>query len=57
MKITFLTSASTIIEDKGVKILTDPWFFDGEFYGSWAHYPPYKFQKEDFEDIDYIYMC
>ena len=56
MKITFLTSASVIIEDDGVKILTDPWFVDGEFYGSWAHYPPYEFKKEDFDDIDYIYI-
>ena len=40
MKLTFLTSASVIVEDVGVKVLCDPWFVDGEFYGSWAHYPP-----------------
>ena len=56
MKITFHTSASVIIEDNGVKILTDPWFVDGEFYGSWAHYPFYDFNSKDFDDIDYIYI-
>ena len=56
MQITFHTSASVIIEDNGTKILTDPWFIDGEFYGSWAHYPPYDFNSKDFEDIDYIYI-
>jgi UDP-MurNAc hydroxylase len=56
MEITFHTSASVIIEDNGTKILTDPWFTDGEFYGSWAHYPPYDFNPKDFEDIDYIYI-
>ena len=56
MKITFHTSASVVIEDDGVKILTDPWFVDGEFYGSWAHYPLYDFNPQDFDDIDYIYI-
>ena len=56
MKITFHTSASVVIEDDGVKILTDPWFVDGEFYGSWAHYPLYDFNSQDFDDIDYIYI-
>lgn len=56
MKITFHTSASVVIEDNDVKILTDPWFVDGEFYGSWAHYPKYEFNPSDFDDIDYIYI-
>ena len=56
MKITFLTSASVLIEDQGVKILCDPWLVDGEFYGSWYHYPPCDFKPEDFNDVDYIYI-
>ena len=56
MKITFLTSASVLIEDQGVKILCDPWLVDGEFYGSWYHYPPCNFKPEDFNDVDYIYI-
>ena len=56
MKLTFLTSASVIVEDKGVKVLCDPWLVDGEFYGSWAHYPPLDFKPEDFNDVDFIYI-
>ena len=29
MKVTYLTSASVIIEDHNVKILCDPWLVDG----------------------------
>ena len=56
MKLTYLTSASVIIEEQNVKILCDPWLVDGEFYGSWAHYPPLSFSPEEFNNVDYIYI-
>jgi len=56
LKITSLQSASVLIEDNGVKILCDPWFVDGAYFGSWAIYPPYNFKPEDFDDVDYIYI-
>ncbi len=56
MKITHLQSAAVIIEHNGIKILCDPWLVDGEYYGSWALYPPFEFNTEDFDDIDYIYI-
>ena len=56
MKIHFLKSATTIIESDDVKILTDPWLVDGEYYGSWFHYPPYDFDPKTFDDIDFIYI-
>ena len=56
MKLTYLTSASVIIEDQNVKILCDPWLVDGEFYGSWANYPPLSFSPEEFNNVDYIYI-
>lgn len=56
MKVHLLTSATNIIEANGVKILSDPWLVDGEYYGSWAHYPPYEFVPDRFEDIDFIYI-
>jgi UDP-MurNAc hydroxylase len=34
----------------------DPWLVDGEYYGSWCHYPPLKIDKDYFESIDYIYI-
>jgi len=56
MKLQYLSSASVVIEDEGVKILCDPWLVDGAFMGSWYHYPPLKLQPEDFNDVDYIYI-
>jgi len=29
----------------GYKILMDPWLTDGEYYGSWSHYPYYDLNK------------
>ena len=60
MKITQLNSASNIIEDSvngcTVKILCDPWLIDEEYLGSWAIYPPYNFNPENFADLDFIYI-
>lgn len=56
MKIRYIKSACVAVESKGVKILTDPWLIDGEYYGSWHHYPPLEFDKEYFDDVDYIYV-
>ena len=56
MKIKFLQSASVIVEHQDLRILCDPWLVDGEYYGSWAHYPHYDFNPADFDDVDYIYL-
>lgn len=56
MKIHYLQSASVIIEANSVKVLCDPWLVDGEYYGSWNHYPPYNFDSQKFDDIDFIYI-
>ncbi|HWB11579.1 MAG TPA: MBL fold metallo-hydrolase [Pirellulales bacterium] len=56
MKVQLLKSASVVVEAKGVKILADPWLVDGEYYGSWAHYPPYEFDPAMFADVDFIYL-
>jgi len=45
-----------LVEDNGVKILCDPWFIDGAYFGSWTIYPPWNFKLEDFNDVDYIYI-
>ena len=52
----WLGHATVLINFFGVKILTDPWFVDGEYYGSWAHYPPYAFDPAAFADLDFIYI-
>src|SRR5437762_2418904 len=56
MRVRFVKSATVLIEANGVQILTDPWFVDGEYYGSWAHYPPYTFDPAAFVDLDFIYI-
>ena len=56
MKIKYLSSASVLIQDEDSKLLTDPWFVDGEFYGSWCHYPPCTVNTNDLENIDGIYI-
>lgn len=56
MKIRFLKSSTTVIESNGVRILTDPWLVDGEYYGSWYHVPPFEFKPAEFDDIDFIYI-
>jgi len=56
MKIEYLTSASVIIQDKKTSILCDPWLVDGEYYGSWCHFPELNFKPEDFDYVDFIYL-
>ncbi|WP_421805557.1 MBL fold metallo-hydrolase [Flagellimonas sp.] len=56
MKIRYIKSACVSIESKGVKILTDPWLVDGEYYGAWCHYPKLEFNHAYFDSFDYIYI-
>ncbi|MEX0862880.1 MBL fold metallo-hydrolase [Nitrosopumilus sp.] len=60
MKIIQLNSASVMIEDSTgdskVKILCDPWLEGEEYLGSWAMYPPYDFNPDNFIDVDFIYV-
>ena len=37
MKIQNIGSSTVIIETNKLKILKDPWFVNGEYYGSWFH--------------------
>jgi UDP-MurNAc hydroxylase len=56
MRIKYYTAAVITIEVDGLKILCDPWLYQGAFYGSWHHYPPFEFDPKEFDDIDYIYI-
>ncbi len=49
MKITYVYSACLEIETSNLRILTDPWFTEGIFGGSWFQYPridPFDLIKE-----------
>ncbi len=56
MQLTYLSSAAILIRDQDSSILCDPWFIDGEYYGSWYIYPPLEIKENYFDDIDYIYL-
>ena len=56
MKVTHLQSATQIIDLDGIKVLTDPWLTDGEYYGSWYHYPPFTSEEISILNYDYIYV-
>ena len=56
MKLTYHNSASVLLEDNNVKVLIDPWFLNGEYFGSWGIYPPYDFKPAEFDDVDFIYI-
>ena len=45
MKIKLYRSATIGIISEDFKLLTDPWLTDGEYYGSWSHYPYFDLDK------------
>ena len=41
MRIQFAANASFLVHlNSGIRILTDPWYTDGIYYGSWYNFPP-----------------
>ena len=53
MKITHLQSSSHCVYGQ-YNVLTDPWLTDGEYFGSWYHYPP--FSENDLQSLQYDYI-
>lgn len=45
MKIKLYRSSTVGLDLNGYKILMDPWLTDGEYYGSWSHYPYFDLDK------------
>lgn len=56
MKIKYLASSTVILESGGKKILCDPWLTDGEYYGTWFHYPPLNVDWDEVNSCDAIYV-
>lgn len=56
MNITHLQSSTQIIQLGEIRILTDPWLTDGEYYGSWYHYPPFPRSSIESLEYDFIYV-
>ena len=56
MKIRYIKSSCVVIESNEVKIMSDPWLVDGEYYGSWSHFPKLNYDRDYFDKIDYVYI-
>ena len=58
MKIKLYRSATVGIEFDNFKLLMDPWLTDGEYYGSWSHYPQFDFENnlKEINSYDAIYI-
>lgn len=56
MRVYNIASSTVVIESESAKILVDPWLVDGEYYGSWYHYPPLELNTSLLESITHIYI-
>jgi UDP-MurNAc hydroxylase len=56
MKLEFLKSATLLITKNNKNLLVDPWLADGEYYGSWYHYPKFNLKNFLKKKIDFIFI-
>ena len=56
MRVRYLYSACLEIETPDLRILTDPWFTDGAYDGSWHPFPKLKDPLETLREPDLIYV-
>ena len=58
MKLKLYRSSTVGIDFGNFKILQDPWLTDGEYYGSWSHYPFYDLQNnlDEINSYNAIYI-
>lgn len=56
MKVTFISHASILIETKGLRILSDPWWAGPCFGAQWWLYPDAYLEAVQSAPVDYIYI-
>lgn len=56
MKITFISHASILVETRGLRILSDPWWNGPCFGAQWWTYPPAHLEPLSEVAPDYIYL-
>lgn len=58
MKIKLYRSATVGLKFDNFKVLMDPWLVDGEYYGSWSHYPYFDLDEnlDEINSYDAIYI-
>ncbi len=58
MQIKLYRSSTVGLNLKGFKILMDPWLTDGEYYGSWSHFPYFNLNSnlDEINSYNAIYI-
>ena len=58
MRIKLFRSATVGVYSGSKSILMDPWLEDGEYMGSWSHFPQYNLDKSinEINSFDAIYI-
>ena len=56
MKVRYIYSACIEIQTEDLRILTDPWFTDGAYDGSWHHFPRIDDPLEVIREPDLVYV-
>ena len=56
MKTTFVGHAAILVETKGLRILSDPWWQGPCFGAQWWIYPKRSLEAVDSAPVDYIYV-
>ena len=56
MRVRYIYSACIEIETPDVRILTDPWFTDGAYDGSWHQFPKLEAPLDTLREPDLIYI-
>jgi UDP-MurNAc hydroxylase len=58
MKIKLYRSSTVGLEFDNFKVLQDPWLTDGEYFGSWSHFPHFDIEKniDEINNYDAMYI-
>lgn len=56
ISVTYIYSACVVIETPNIRLVTDPWFTEGIYDGSWYHFPKVDAPLDLIGDVDAIYI-
>lgn len=54
MRLTYLKSASVVVQTASARVICGPWLVNGEYYGAWHHAQSYPFAPATFANFDAI---
>lgn len=56
MQLTYLAHASLLVEEDGVRLVTDPWLDGPTYLGAWWHFPAPAARGADLAGVDWVYL-